>query len=93
MQLVPVVAIGITVVAVSAEAMRGVLVQSETMCANVTIAAARPPMCSPPPCRQCGLRAKAAAHMAAATEATAVTTATTTAAATTAGVGRARQQA
>ena len=42
MQVVPVVAIGITVVAVSwpvsAEAMQGVLVQSETMRANVVAA-------------------------------------------------------
>src|SRR4029453_2315324 len=41
MQLVPVVAIGIAVVAVSAEAMQGVLVQSETMRANVADAAAQ----------------------------------------------------
>jgi len=97
MQLVPVVAIGITVVAVSrsvsAEAMQGVLVQSETMRADVAAAdtnttAEASHVFAATHAADVASAAKAAAHMAAAAKTSAVT-----AAAATAGVGRARQQA
>jgi hypothetical protein len=100
MQDVPVVAIGVTVVAVSrpvsAEAMQGVLVQSKTMRANVAaaeashvFAAKAAEMASAAKASDVTSAAKAAAHMAATT--TAKTSAVSTTA--TAGVGRARQQA
>jgi leucyl aminopeptidase (aminopeptidase T) len=95
MQLVPVVAIGITVVAVSrsvsAEAMQGVLVQSETMRANVAaaeashvLAAKATEMTSAAKASDVTSTAKTAAHMAAATEAAATEAAATEAAATSA---------
>jgi hypothetical protein len=109
MQYVPVVAIGVAVVAVpwsvSAEAMPRMLVQSETMRADVAaadvadtnaaaeashvFAAKAAEMASAAKASDVTSAAKTAAHVAAATEAAAVT-ATTAAAA---GIGRARQQA
>ena len=111
MQVVPVVTIGITVVAVSrpvsAEAMRGVLVQSKPMRANgadVSVAKAAhvfaanaTDVASAAKASNVTSTAKTAAHMAAAAEAAAAKTsavaAATTTTAATAGVGRARQQA
>jgi hypothetical protein len=103
-QVVPVVAIGIVAVAisrpVSAEAMQGVLVESEPMRANVTdaadvaiaeasqmfAAAHAADMRAAAEASDVATAAKAAAHMAAAAKTSAVTTAT-------AGLGRARHQA
>jgi hypothetical protein len=100
MQHVPVVAIGVAVVAVSwpvsAEAMQGVLVQSETMRADMAATAEASHVFAGTHAADMGTTAKAsdvtsaaktAAHMAAATEAAAVT------AAATAGIGGACQQA
>jgi hypothetical protein len=103
MQGVPVVAIGIVVAvsrSVSAEAMQGVLVQSETMRANVSaaeashvLAAKATEMTSAAQASDVTSTAKTAAHMAAATEAAATSAVTATTAAATAGIGRACEQA
>src|SRR5439155_22211558 len=106
MQVVPVVAIGITVVVavsrpVSAEAMQGVVLGSESRRANVAgadVAAAEPShvfaakgadVASAAKAADVTFAAKTAAHMAAAAK----TSAVTATAAATAGIGRARQQA